>query len=119
MQNKSEIRISKPETNSKPEFQNVRNIFSFAFRIWVFWLFEFVSNFGFRASDLIIQIHGPSWFDRDRSFRANFEAAEAADALLVIKNQIFSLSLQGSGWADLCAFVTFFAHLLCHSRFGS
>src|SRR5260221_5705086 len=51
LKNKSEIRISKSETNSKSEFSNKKNEDSTAFRFG-FWIscFGFVSDFGFRIS---------------------------------------------------------------------
>jgi len=56
--NKSKIRISKSETNSEPnksqigKIQNTESEGSLEF--YLFWSFDIVSNFGFRASNFFV-----------------------------------------------------------------
>src|SRR5207244_1253471 len=58
---KSEIRISKSETNSKLEIRNSKRC-GFAFRIWDF---EFVSDFEIRISDLVLSQLHLGWLEHE------------------------------------------------------
>jgi hypothetical protein len=58
----------------------------------------------------------PSGLDGDCPFLANLLATETTDASAIVKNKIFSFSLQGLGWADLQTLVAGLAFLSLNHR---